>query len=79
MAPGAAARIDFLQTSDIGVDFSQHRSDSARVISPVDPDTGVNIVGCESNRAILVRSKSGRSNASAAVGFRATSALRVWK
>src|SRR5215470_16756223 len=24
MAPGAAARIDFLQTSDIGVDFSQH-------------------------------------------------------
>jgi len=49
MPPGAAPGINLLQAGDVGVDFAQHSGDSARVITPVDADAGMNVVGYDSN------------------------------
>jgi hypothetical protein len=49
MAPDPAAGTDFLQAGNIGVDFAQHRDHSARVVTSVDTNAFVDVVGYYSN------------------------------
>jgi len=45
-----AARVHLLQASNVGIYLPQHRADSARIVAPVNPDAGMNIVGDDPDR-----------------------------
>jgi len=79
MPPGAASGINFLQTGDVGIDFTQHSRDSARVIAPVDADAGMNVIGYHSNGVIPGGPKRMQWNAGAAGASRAAPTLGVQK
>src|SRR6516162_5451134 len=48
-----AARVHLLQASNVGIYLPQHRADSARIVTPINPDAGMNIVGDDPDRRDL--------------------------